>query len=233
MNELYSNLGADTAKTYEADGREFNMFPGPGIIENNVISSVSIEETKDKSAKYLKFVFKNLDTDATLNHMEFAVTDPSGTKTKEQLVKKLDSQMTRLKHIVSKFYGDSIPRYGTFEAIRNGVTSFDEFITRIVALLPANVLATKKFRIFVSYNYNDFLSLPPFVPFMEDGALPVEGSKFIAAINKTLKNTTMYTMEKTKNKTSNPANLDFGGLNAPVTQEFAIPSSLPTDTLPF
>ena len=228
MSDLYS-APVDVTKVIESEGKDFNIFPGPGFVENNVIESVTVEKDKNQN-DYLKVTFKNIDTGATLSMMEFAVTD-DGKKTPEELAKKMDSQMKRLKHIVSKFYGANIPTYGTFEAIRSGIRSFGELATRIAALLSPAVLQTKKFRVFVNYNYKNYISLPSFVPFMEDSAIPAEGSKFIAQIEKTLKQSTMYKMEKDKTTTTNPADLDFGGLNQPV-QEFVIPTG-PLADLPF
>lgn len=230
MSDLYS-APVEAGKVYDADGKDFNIFPGPGFVENNVIESVKVEKDKNQN-DYLKITFKNIDTGATLAMMEFAVTD-DGKKTKEELAKKMDSQMKRLKHVMSKFYGDSIPTYGTFEAIRNGIRSFGELATRIAQLLPANVLATKKFRVFVNYNYKNYISLPSFVPFMEDGAIAPADSKMIPQIEKTLKQSTMYKMEKDKTTTTNPQDLDFGLINGQAVQEFTIPSGPADDSLPF
>lgn len=230
--ELYKSISGDTT-VYNAEGKDFNVFPGPGIIENNVISSITMESDKT-GKKYIKFTFKNLDTDATISLMEFPVEDVSGTKTKEEMLKKINSQMTRLKHIVTKFYPTQLPApWGTFESLRNGLTSFEDLGNRIIAILPPQVLAVKKFRIFVHYNYNNYLSLPPFVPFMEDATINAADSKFILQINKSLKAGTLYKMEKDKKPTDSAASLATSPDFSPSAAEFQIPGAMKTDDLPF
>ena len=227
--ELYASISGDNT-VYNAEGNNFSVFPGPGIVENNVISAITVETDKN-GKKYLKFTFKNLDTDATISLMEFPVEDPSGTKTKEEMLKKINSQMTRLKHIVTKFYPAQLPApWLTFESLRNGLTSFEDLANRIISILPPQALAAKKFRLFVHYNYNNHLSFPPFVPFMEDAAVNVADSKFVEQINKTLKAGTVYKMEKDKKPTDSANTLADMSPNAAT---FQIPGAAKADDLPF
>ena len=224
---LYQEL-ANNNTTYQAEGLDFNIFPGPGFVENVIISSVTKELDKNQKP-YLKFVFKQVDTDAELSLMEFAIEDSTGTATQDELVKKLKSQMTRLKHIITKFYGETLPApYGTFEGIQNGITSFEDLINRIIPLLPPPVLASKKFRVFTHYNYKNYLELPKFVPFMEDVTIPKETSNFVSKIEKTLKQGTMYKMEKDKTTTDKPQDL-----LPPPNNDFQIPQTLTGGDLPF
>ena len=227
---LYQGL-ATNGTTYQSEGSDFTVFPGPGFVENVVISSVTKEMDKNQKP-YLKITFKQTDCDAELSLMEFAV-EPSGSKemTQDELVKKLKSQMTRLKHIITKFYGESLPApYGTFEGIQNGLTSFEDLINRIVSLLPPQVLAAKKFRVFVHYNNKNFLELPKFVPFMEDLTIPKETSTFVSKIEKTLKQGTMYKMVKDKTTVDKPEDILGGGASI---ADFKIPNAIPGADLPF
>ena len=83
--------------------------------------------------------------------------------------KKVDSQLKRLKHILSKFVpeGTVLPQAQTFP----------EMWTAIENLLKQHQANTKPLRVKLVYNDKGFLTVPKYVPFMELMSVPAEQSK--------------------------------------------------------
>jgi len=90
-------------------------------------------------------------------------------QTREGWEKKQKSQITRLKHIVSKFApeGTALPSAATFP----------ELWTAIENLMKANQCNTKPLRLKLTYNRGGYLAVPAYVPFMELMTVPAADTK--------------------------------------------------------
>jgi len=126
-----------------------------GISENNELTSVEKGQSSNGNF-FVKFTFTNDATGATVSHFEWEID--AEREGQEKAAKKFKSQVTRVKHIMTKFVDESqLP-------VAN---SFSEFADKIVATL-AGKTEGKKFRIKTTYTWNDFVGIPAYVPFIED-----------------------------------------------------------------
>lgn len=89
--------------------------------------------------------------------------------TRPDSAKKVESQLKRLKHILSKFVpeGTPLPQAQTFP----------ELWTAIENLLRQHQANTKPFRLKLVYNDKGYLTVPKYVPFIESMSIPEEQSK--------------------------------------------------------
>jgi len=90
-------------------------------------------------------------------------------KTRGDWEKKQKSQLTRLKHIVTKFtpVGTALPTAAAFPELWKGIE----------ALLIANQCNTKPMRLKLCYNDKGFLTVPKYVPFLEQMSIAAADSK--------------------------------------------------------
>ena len=90
-------------------------------------------------------------------------------KTRGDWEKKQKSQLTRLKHIVTKFtpVGTALPAAATFPELWKGIE----------ALLIVNQCNTKPMRLKLCYNDKGFLTVPKYVPFLEAMTVAAGDSK--------------------------------------------------------
>jgi hypothetical protein len=100
--------------------------------------------------------------------------------------KKAQSQMKRVKHIMTKFLDED-------KAVVNA-QDFEGFCQQVIALL-GNSYVGKKMRVKTVYSYNNYVSIPKYVPFLED--MNVEKTR--------LQITNFDKMEK--DEAENPSNL--------------------------
>jgi len=182
MSDLYGQIKMSVDTNIESEGKSFNFFPVPmengvivDVVENNVLDVAEVAVTKD-GAKYLKLTFKNTVANSTLTYSEFAI-DADKTAP-DKLKSKLENQLKRIKHITSKYYGqDNYPSVKTFEALVGGITSFEDFIEKLVKILNVSVIKKTPIRLKCVYNYKNFVSLPSYVPFIELQSVSKEESK--------------------------------------------------------
>jgi len=204
MDNLYGSL--DGTKKVQSEGTS-KFFPGAGIVEDVTISGLEIATAKNDS-KYLKIAYTHKDG-GVITTFEFAITAKNGEDA-EKTIKRRDWQLARFKHILTKFYEeDKIPQVGTFEKLVSSIKSYDDLISAMVKLLPANVLATKTFRAKIVYDHKNYLSMFSFVPFLEDSAIPVGETRLqITDRDKTVrdvpKTDSNGELEASETKVSNP-----------------------------
>jgi hypothetical protein len=141
-----------------------------GIHENVELTKIEYNVT-DKGNEYMGLYFS--DTNGReLSHTEWKPTDQDP----ERLASKETNQMRRIKHIATKFVSED-------ELIFN-VQTFKEFAERIISILNGKT-AGKKVRIKVVYSYNNYTSLPNYLPFIESMDTPTAQSKLeISSIDK-------------------------------------------------
>ena len=137
-------------QTVKSEGSSTSVFP-LGISENVEMTGVSVDTASNGNA-FLKFAFKS-EEGSSLNHFEWPIdTNNEGWE------KKLQSQMKRVKHILTKFMEE--------DKIIINATSFDDFAKTVITLL-GNSYVGKKLRVKTVYSYNNYVSIPKYVPFVE------------------------------------------------------------------
>ena len=136
-------------KDVKSEGSSTSIFP-LGISENAEITGVSVDTASNGNA-FLKFEFSN--EGSKLSHFEWPIdTNNEGWE------KKLQSQMKRVKHILTKFMDEG--------KIIINADSFDSFAKTVITLL-GNTYVGKKLRVKTVYSYNNYVSIPKYVPFVE------------------------------------------------------------------
>lgn len=152
--------------TIESEGKDIKIFP-LGIVENVKIESISVDTSEKSVNPFLKIIFKAEDG-STLNMFEFEVTPKDGEE-EAAVIKRMDAQKKRLVHVIKKILPEGTPL--------PSASSWTELITKIVASCPAPVLKAKSFRLKTVYGYTNYVSLPKYVPFMEDMSVAPEDSR--------------------------------------------------------
>lgn len=148
--------------TIQSEGNGKAIFP-LGISINNELTSVEKGESSNGN-NYLKFTF-TAESGATVSHFEWEID--AQREGQEKAAKKFKSQMTRIKHLMTKFVSaEQLPV----------ATSFGEFADKIVATL-AGKTEGKKFRIKTTYTWNDYVGIPAYVPFIESMDVPEAQTK--------------------------------------------------------
>ena len=137
-------------QTVKSEGSSTSVFP-LGITDNAEMTGVSIDTASNGNA-FLKFTFTS-DTGSTLNHFEWPIDTQN-----EGWEKKLQSQMKRVKHILTKFMEE--------DKIIINADSFENFAKGVITLL-GNTYVGKKLRVKTVYSYNNYVSIPKYVPFVE------------------------------------------------------------------
>tara|TARA_R110000764_G_scaffold151036_4_gene238527 strand:+ start:113 stop:733 length:621 start_codon:yes stop_codon:yes gene_type:complete len=159
----------------KAEGKSGNFDPskifGYAVVEDNtivktlenvVISGFDIGAT-DGGAAFFDIKLK----DSNGNETNMREYEPDTTR--DDYAKKSKSQMTRLKHVVTKFVpeGTALP----------AVATFPELWAAVKQLLIANQCNTKPVRVKLIYNDKGFLSIPKYVPFLESMTVAAADSK--------------------------------------------------------
>ena len=122
-----------------------------GISEGAEMTNVSVE-TASNGNSFLKFSFTD-SQGAHVSHLEWPIDTAN-----EGWEKKMTSQMKRVKHIMTKFLSE--------DKVTINAQDFDGFCNQVIALL-GNSYVGKKLRIKTVYSYNNYVSVPKYVPFME------------------------------------------------------------------
>ena len=137
-------------QTVKSEGSSTSVFP-LGITENAEMTNVSVDTASNGNA-FLKFEFTSSEG-SKLNHFEWPIDTQN-----EGWEKKLQSQMKRVKHILTKFMEE--------DKIIINADSFEGFAKGVITLL-GNTYVGKKLRVKTVYSYNNYVSIPKYVPFVE------------------------------------------------------------------
>ena len=143
-----------------------------GIHED--VELINIEyKTSSEGNDFMVFTFEKEGKKVTLT--EWTPKDEDA----ERLESKTTNQIKRVKHIVTKFIPEG--QY-VFNA-----TDFKSFCENTIKLL-GNHYVGKKVRVKVIYSWNNYTSLPPYTPFIEQMAINKADSKLeILSIDKMVK----------------------------------------------
>jgi hypothetical protein len=159
-------------KTVDSEGRSAN-FIDVGIHEDVELKGVEYKTSPNAGNEFIVFHFEK--EGKTLSHTEWKPKDQDP----EKLENKTNNQIKRVKHIVTKFISEDVY---TFQA-----SDFKSFCLETIKLL-GNSYVGKKVRIKVVYSFNNFTSLPNYVPFIEKMEIPKNQSKLeILSIDKMTK----------------------------------------------
>lgn len=159
-------------KNIDSEGRSAN-FVDVGIHEDVELKGVEYKVSPDAGNEFMVFHFEK--EGKTLSHTEWKPKDVDP----EKLENKTNNQIKRVKHIVTKFISEELY---TFE-----VNDFKSFCLQTIKLLGDSYVG-KKVRIKVVYSFNNYTSLPNYVPFIEKMEIPKEKSKLeILSIDKMTK----------------------------------------------
>ena len=137
-------------QTVQSEGMSTKIFP-LGLTENVEMTDVAMDVATNGNS-YLKYVFTAEDG-SMVSHFEWPIDQNS-----EGWEKRLQSQMKRVKHILTKFLAE--------EDVEITADSFETFGKQIIAKL-GNSYVGKKLRVKTIYSYNNYVSIPKYVPFME------------------------------------------------------------------
>jgi len=144
-----------------------------GIHEDVELKGVEYKISPKEGNEFMVFHFEK--DGKTLSHTEWKPKDVDP----EKLENKTNNQIKRVKHIVTKFISE--------DSYVFVATDFKSFCTNTIKLL-GNAYVGKKVRIKVVYSFNNFTSLPNYVPFIEKMEIPKTSSKLeILSIDKMTK----------------------------------------------
>jgi hypothetical protein len=159
-------------KNIDSEARSAN-FLDVGIHEDVELKGVEYKVSPDAGNEFMVFHFEK--DGKNLSHTEWKPKDQDP----EKLENKTNNQIKRVKHIVTKFISEDMY---VFTA-----TDFKSFCQNTIKLL-GNAYVGKKVRVKVVYSFNNFTSLPNYVPFIEKMEVPKEQSKLeILSIDKMTK----------------------------------------------
>ena len=164
--------------TVQSEGKGLN-FMDVGIHENCKLTEVR-QDISPNGNKYIAFYFEDLEK-RTLSFTEY---EPKRrpNDTDESYASKIQNQMGRVRHIATRFMsGDEFK----FDA-----TNFDEFGSNVTRLLVKSKYQDVLVRLKVIYNWNNYTTLPPYLPFIEKMGIAKADSKLnISSIDKMVKET--------------------------------------------
>lgn len=133
-----------------------------GIHENVELIDVKYQKNPDSNSEFFAFTFEK--DGKQLVHTEWKPNDADIDKLENKEI----NQIRRFKHIITKF----IPE----DQYEMNVTTFKEFAEQTIKLLGDNYKG-KKVRIKVVYNWNNYTTLPRYIPFIESMEIPEDTSK--------------------------------------------------------
>lgn len=162
-------MSYNMTKELQAESSGAN-FIDVGISEDVELTKIEYNTT-DKGNEFMAIYFKD-SNERELSHTEWKPTDQDP----ERLASKETNQMRRVKHIATKFVNE--------DELVFSVPTFKEFAERIIGILNGKTEG-KKVRIKVVYSYNNYTSLPNYLPFIESMDIPTAQSKLeISSIDK-------------------------------------------------
>lgn len=156
-------------KNIDSESNSAN-FIDVGIHDNIVMDRVEFKQSP-KGNYFLAFYFKD-EEGKELSHTEWEPTDDDPKKLED----KITNQMKRVKHIATKFISEDD---FVFDA-----NDFKDFAEKTIKSLDGKY-NNKKVRIKVVYSWNNYTSLPNYVPFIESMDIPKDKSNLsITSIDK-------------------------------------------------
>ena len=156
-------------KNVNSEARATN-FLDVGIHEDVELVGVEYKVSPEGNNEFMVFHFEK--DGKRLSHTEWKPRDVDP----EKLENKQANQIKRIKHIVTKFISEDV---FVFEA-----ADFKGFCETTIKLLGSSY-AGKKVRLKVVYSFNNYTSLPNYVPFIESMSVPKDKSKLeILSIDK-------------------------------------------------
>lgn len=191
-------------KNVKSEARATN-FLDVGIHEDVELVGVEYKVSPEGNNEFIVFHFEK--DGRKLSHTEWKPRDVDP----EKLENKQANQIKRVKHIVTKFISEDV---FVFEA-----ANFKGFCESTINLLGTNYVG-KKVRLKVVYSFNNYTSLPNYVPFIEKMEVPKEESKLeILSIDK---------MAKTQADVEKPQTNPFeGGVNGDMNKKDNDSNDLP------
>ena len=159
-------------KSVDSEARATN-FLDVGIHEDAEMTNLEYKTSPDAGNEFMVFTF---DKDGKrLSHTEWKPRDVDP----EKLANKEANQIKRIKHIVTKYISEDL---FVIEA-----ADFKAFCEATIKLL-GNTYIGKKVRVKVVYSFNNYTSLPNYVPFIEKMEVPkAESGLEILSIDKMTK----------------------------------------------
>jgi len=159
-------------KSVDSEARTTN-FLDVGIHENAELTGVEYKTSPDAGNEFMVFHFEL--EGKKLSHTEWKPRDVDPDK----LANKQKNQIKRIKHIVTKFISEDVFVIDSAD--------FKGFCDSTIALLGENYKG-KKVRLKVVYSFNNYTSLPNYVPFIETMEVSPENTKLeILSIDKMTK----------------------------------------------
>jgi len=191
-------------KSVNSEARATN-FLDVGIHENVELTGVEYKTSPDAGNEFMVFHFE-VDS-KKLSHTEWKPRDVDPDK----LANKQANQIKRVKHIITKFISEDV---FVIDAV-----DFKSFCEATIQLLGTSYVG-KKVRLKVVYSFNNYTSLPNYVPFIESMDVTKEDSKLeILSIDK---------MTKTQADIERPASVNpFEAKTAEKASNAAEPNDLP------
>lgn len=148
-------------------------FMDVGIHENCELKKV-VYDVSEKGSEFLVFHFED-EKGKQLAHTEYKASDNDPLV----LANKEANQIKRIKHIATKFVSE--------DAFTFSADSFKEFSEKTIKILGSNFVGIKV-RLKVIYSWNNYTSLPKYVPFIEKMEIPKDKSNLeISSIDKMTK----------------------------------------------
>lgn len=144
-------------KVSDESGNYFSV----GIQQNVELKDITLEEASNGNP-YIKFHFEG-EKGEKIAHTEWPI-DTSD----ENFEKKIKNFLKRIKHIGTKF----VPG----EKLNINSPDFEGFANQLIAMLKPNLTKTKV-RLKLVYNYNDYVAVPKYLPFIEKMEIPAEKSR--------------------------------------------------------
>lgn len=140
-----------TTKDVQSEVSGIN-FMDVGIHENCELKRIEYR-VSDKGSEFMAFYFED-EKGKTLAHTEYKPNDDDP----DTLNNKITNQIKRVKHIATKFI--------TNEQFDCAFDTFKEFAEKTIKALGTSFVG-KKVRLKVIYSWNNYTSLPKYVPFIE------------------------------------------------------------------
>jgi hypothetical protein len=147
-------------KSVNSEARTTN-FLDVGIHENVELTNVRYDVSPNAGNEFIAFTFEM--DGKTLIHTEYQPKDEDP----EKLENKKANQIKRIKHIVTKYISEDL--------FVINAQNFKEFCESTIRLLGTSYVGVKV-RLKVVYSFNNYTSLPNYVPFIEKMDVPKEKS---------------------------------------------------------
>jgi len=154
-------------------------FMDVGIHENIELTNIRYDKSPKVENKFIVFTFRN-EKGQELSHTEWEPRDEDETR----LNQKITNQIKRIKHIAKRYMPED-----TFDITAN---DFESFALKTIQLF-GDKYKSVKVRVKVVYSFNNYTSLPNYVPFIENMTVSKDESKLeILSIDKMVRDRADY-----------------------------------------